>query len=156
MSAFRAKSFHRIRYEIFSFALVASVPVALAFVFPYEAIGFRAEERDPAPSAACAFVSLDAAEERAALAAARTAWQVDATGVRGLRTDLSSGDLPPMPTQPVIPARPPRERASADAEYAPNTLPPTVAAPPPAGISADAEAPAPSPTLSKEALLKLD
>ena len=156
MTGFRARSFLRLRYEIFSFALVATVPVAIAFVFPFEAIGFRAAAHDPAPSVACAFVSLGAEEERAALAAARTAWQVDATGVRGLRADLSSGDLPPVPTQPVVSVRPPRERESADAEYAPNALPPSVAAPPPAGIAADAEGLAPSPAFSKNDLLKLD
>ena len=156
MSGFRTKSLLPLRYEIFSFALVASVPVALAFAFPYEAIGFRAAARGGAPSAVCALVSLDAEEERAALAAARTAWQVDSTGVRGLRTDLSSGDLPPMPVRPVVPVRLARSLSNADVGYAPNALPPTVGAPPPAGIVADAEPSAAKPAFSKEELLKID
>ena len=157
MSDFRARFLRRLRYEIFSFALVASVPVAIAIVFPYDAIGFHAQERDGAPPAAeCAFVSLDAAEERAALAAARTAWQVDAKGVKWMKPESGPGELPPMPVVLVIPERPARGTSAAPAEYTPNSLPPTVAAPPPATIAPDddkgTEAKQP---FSKEDLLKL-
>ena len=158
MSDFRARFLRRLRYEIFSFALVASVPVAIAIVFPYDAIGFHAQERDGAPPAAeCAFVSLDAAEERAALAAARTAWQVDVKGVRGLRVDLSTGDLPPVPVRPVIPRSLPRASGTAPAIYVPNALPPTVGAAAPDDIATVADKPAEAKqAFSKEDLLKID
>ena len=157
MSDFRARFLRRLRYEIFSFALVASVPVAIALVFPYEAVGFHAKERAVAPVADCAFVSLDAAAEHEALAAARTAWQVDVKGVRGLRVDLSTGDLPPVPMRPVIRRRLTRAPEAGTAEYVPNVLPPTVGAAAPGDIATAADKPAESKqAFSKEDLLKID
>ena len=96
-----ARPMRGIRHEVFTLALVASVPVALALVFPYDALGFRPAPCAGAAQASCAFVSLVAAEERAVLAAARTAWQVDSKSVTGLRLDLSAGDLPPSPSSKV-------------------------------------------------------
>jgi len=157
MSEFRARWLRRLRHELLSLALVAAVPVSLAIVFPYEAVGFRATGPGPRRAAPCAFVSLSAAEERAALAAARTAWQVDAKGVRGLRTDLSSGDLPPAPTRPVISVRRVRATGPAVASYLPNALPPTAAASRPAAIPPEAApVPVPPPAFSREELLRID
>lgn len=156
MSDARAKTFRHLRHDLISFALVAVVPVALACVFPYEAIGFRATESARGQSFSCAFVSLDVDEERAALAAARTAWQVDSAGVRGMRTDLSSSDLPPVPTRPVISVRAGRAISVAGAAYVPNALPPTVAAPPPDKITAGTPSISEeAPTFSREELLKI-
>lgn len=156
MTVVRAKPMRSVGRELVSLALMASVPVAIALVFPYEAMNFRAE-RGVEPRAACAFVTLGEEEERAALASARTAWQVDSRSVRHLRVDLTSGDdLPPAPVRPVIAARPPRGACAASgAAYVPNALPPTVAAPAPAVIAPDAAPPAAKPAFSREELLKI-
>jgi hypothetical protein len=73
-----------------------------------------------------------------------------------MKPESGPGELPPMPVVFVIPERPVRGTSAAIAEYAPNSLPPTVAAPPPATIAPDddvgAEAKQP---FSKEDLLKL-
>jgi len=82
---------------------------------------------------------------------------VDAKGVRGLRTDLSSGDLPPAPTRPVISVRRVRATGPAVASYLPNALPPTAAASRPAAIPPEAApVPVPPPAFSREELLRID
>ena len=136
---------------------IAVIPIAIAFVFPYEAVGFHAEKRVQENRSSFAFVVLSEEEERVALAAARTSWQVGAKGVKGLRTDISSGELPPAPIRLVMPTRPKRDEVFAPVEYTPNALPPTVAAPAPAAIVPEVE---PDPdakrVFSKEELLKID
>ncbi len=158
MTPLRAKPLRRVRHELFAFALVASVPTALALVFPYEAFSFRVERRADESRARCSFVTLTADEERAALAAARAAWQVDAKGVMGLRADLSTGDLPPEPMRPVIPVRPAEDRGVSGAvQYVPNALPPSVGACAAARIAPEGEQSAPAGTaFSREELLKID
>ena len=157
MRVLQVRFLRRLRYEMFSLALVFSVPVAVALVFPYEAVGFHAREHGGAAVANCAFVSLDAAEERAALAAARTAWQVDVKGVRGLRADLSTGDLPPVPVRPVIRFRPTRTCGNCSAAYVPNALPPTAGAPDPGMVATAAEQrTGTKAAFSREELLKID
>ena len=156
MTVVRAKPMRSVGRELFSLALMASVPVAIALVFPYEAMNFRAE-RGGESRAACAFVTLGEEEERAALASARTAWQVDSRSVRRLRVDLSSGELPSAPVRPVLPSRPQRgEGAASETTYVPNALPPTVAAPAPTVIAPDTAAPAAKPAFSRDELLKID
>ena len=158
MSELRPRSLRALRHEAISLLEIAVVPVVIAFAFPYEAVGFHAAERTAShrrPS--CAFVILSEEEERVALAAARTSWQVGAKGVQRLRTDISSGELPPAPIRLVMPTRPKRGTSAAPAEYAPNMLPPTVAAPPPAAIAPDAVSDhASKQAFSKEELLKID
>ena len=157
MSEWRPRPLRSLRHEAISLLEIAVIPVAIAFVFPYEAVGFRAEKRNQESRPPCAFVVLSEEEERVALAAARTSWQVGAKGVKGLRTDISSGELPPVPLRLVMPTRPMRGESAALAEYAPNMLPPTVAAPPPAAIAPDAVAdPASKQAFSREELLKID
>lgn len=157
MSEWRPRPLRSLRHEAISLLEIAVIPAAIAFVFPYEAVGFRAEKREPESRPSFAFVVLSEEEERVALAAARTSWQVDAKGVKGLRTDISSGELPPAPIRLVMPTRPMRGTSAAPAEYAPNMLPPTVAAPPPTAIAPDAVAdPAAKQAFSKEELLKID
>ena len=156
MTVVRAKPMRSVGRELVSLALMASVPVAIALVFPYEAMNFRAE-RGGESRAACAFVTLGEEEERAALASARTAWQVDSRSVRRLRVDLSSGELPLAPVRPVLPSRPQRgEGAASETTYVPNALPPTVAAPAPTVIAPDTAAPAAKPAFSRDELLKID
>ncbi|MBO6121362.1 MAG: hypothetical protein J6Q49_05820, partial [Kiritimatiellae bacterium] len=74
------------------------------------------------------------------------------------RTDISSGELPPEPVRPVMPSRPVRGKSAASAAYAPNYLPPTVAAEAPGVIApaaeeGEAEA---KKAFSREDLLKID
>lgn len=157
MSEWRPRPLRSLRHEAISLLEVAVIPVAIAFVFPYEAVGFHADKRNQESGPSCAFVVLSEAEERVALAAARTSWQVGAKGVQRLRTDISSGELPPAPIRLVMPTRPKRGTSAAPAEYAPNMLPPTVAAPPPAAIAPDAGSDhAAKQAFSREELLKID
>ena len=157
MSEWRPRPLRSLRHEAISLLEVAVIPVAIAFVFPYEAVGFHADKRNQESGPSCAFVVLSEAEERVALAAARTSWQVGAKGVQRLRTDISSGELPPAPIRLVMPTRPKRGTSAAPAEYAPNMLPPTVAAPPPAAIAPDAVPDhALKQAFSREELLKID
>ena len=157
MSGWRPHPLRSLRHEAILLLEIAVIPVAVAFVFPYEAVGFRAEKRERGSRPSFAFVVLSEDEERVALAAARTSWQVGAKGVKGLRTDISSGELPPAPIRLVMPTRPKRVEVFAPVEYTPNALPPTVAAPAPAAIAPEVE---PDPdekrVFSKEELLKID
>jgi hypothetical protein len=155
MSGWRPHSLRSLRHEAILLFEIAVIPVAIAFVFPYEAVGFRAEKREQQKRPSFAFVVLSEEEERVALAAARTSWQVGAKGVKGLRTDISSGELPPAPIRLVMPTRPKRDEVFAPVEYTPNALPPTVAAPAPAAISPEAAA-AQKQAFSREELLKID
>ena len=157
MSEWRPRPLRSLRHEAISLLEVAVIPVAIAFVFPYEAVGFHADKRNQESGPSCAFVVLSEEEERVALAAARTSWQVGAKGVQRLRTDISSGELPPAPIRLVMPTRPKRGTSAAPAEYAPNMLPPTVAAPPPAAIAPDTVPDhASKQAFSREELLKID
>lgn len=158
MSAeFKARPLRSLRHEALTLLELATVPAAVAFAFPYEAVGFRASRQADVAGCTCAFVTLNEKEERSALAAARTSWQVDAKGVRALRTDLSTGELPPSPVYPIIPERQYSFHAWADAPYSPNALPPSVAAPPPRAIAPDDDAPAkPKLAFPREELGRID
>lgn len=155
MSAFRARPRRSVRQELVSLALLLAIPVALAIGFPYASIGFRAKPETAASVPHCAFVELSEKQERAALVAARSAWQVDARGVRGMRLELSGGELPPTPMARVLPTR------TADAAdrrlpgYVPNLLPPSVGAVAPVRLSASEEEPT-MPAFSREELLQID
>lgn len=156
MTKWRPHPLRSLRHEAISLLEISVIPVAIALLFPYDAVGFRANERESGRRSSCAFVTLTDEEERVALSAARTAWQVDAKGVKWMKPESGPGELPPMPVVFVIPERPVRGTSAAQAKYTPNSLPPTVAAPPPAVIAPDenmgAEA---KQTFSKEDLLKL-
>lgn len=157
MTNVHAGPMRSLRHEVFALALMASVPVALALVFPYEAVSFRPSGGSGAPRAVCAFVTLGEDEERAALAAARTAWQVDSKSVTGLRLDLTAGDLPPSPSGKVAVRRRERGTSAAPAEFVPAMLPPTFAAPAPAAIGAEGDAASEkAPAFSRDDLLKID
>ena len=155
MSEWRPRPLRSLKHEAISLLEIAVIPAAIAFVFPYEAVGFRSEKREPESRSSCSFVVLSEEEERVALAAARTSWQVGAKGVRGLRTDISSGELPPAPIRLVMPTRPKRDEVFTPVEYTPNALPPTVAAPAPATIAPE-EALEQKRAFSREELLKID
>ena len=155
MTTVRARPRRSVRHELASLAVLAFVPAAILAAFPYEAMSFRPAEgaRDVRP--ACAFVVLGEDEEHAALAAARTSWQVDSKSVRRMRVDLSADDLPPEPVRPIIRSRPRRFDGSVrEAVYLPGTLPPTVAAPRAPAIPSDPEGPAkPAPAFPREEMI---
>ena len=156
MTTVRARPRRSLRHEIAGLAVLSAVPVALLLVFPYEAMSFRAAEglRDVRP--VCAFVTLGEEAEHAALAAARTSWQVDSRNVKRMRVDLSAGDLPAEPLRPVFNVRPKRGGdAAMDAVYVPSALPPTVGAPKAAVIPADADGPVKAqPAFPREEMLR--
>ena len=156
MSNWRPRPLRSLRHEAISLLEISVIPAAIAFMFPYDAVGFRANERESGRKPSCAFVTLTDEEERVALAAARTAWQVDSKGVKWMKPESGPGELPPMPVVLVIPERPVRGTSAAQAEYTPNSLPPTAAAPAPAIIAPEEDIGAEAKhTFSKEDLLKL-
>ena len=87
--------------ELAGVMAVLSVPAALAFAFPFSAVGFKARETKPS-AAPAAFVRLTPAAEAAALRAAKTSWQVEGGDVRRLRADMSFGELPETPRLSVM------------------------------------------------------
>ena len=83
----------KITTEIYRLALVFSVPAVLLAAFPYRAIGFKATPPTHVQAPGCRIVELSEAEERAALARARTSWATDASDLRKLRLDLIDSDM---------------------------------------------------------------
>jgi len=153
----RFRPSRRLRNEAFSLAIAALVPVALFAVFPRDAL----RPLPPSPSApvaaSCAFVTLTPEAERKALAAARAAWQLDRGTARHLRIDLFADSLPPMAPRAALGfSATPSATRDAPEPYAPNPLPPTLAAPPPATIAPQPDADAAVPAFSREELLKLN
>lgn len=156
MSDFHAKPKRRLQHEIYSFLLMMAIPVALASVFPYDAIGYRASEPAAEEPPRCAFVTLTADEERQALAVARAAWQVNAEGVRGLRADLSVGELQPTPMVRVLRARTLGDGVKSGAsDYVPSVLPPSVGAREPKALPLSDES-AKKPAFSRDELLGIN
>lgn len=151
----RYKPMRRLRNEIFSLALVVAVLFAIASTFPFSALRPLPDPPTGAGTALCAFVTLSSAEERAALAAARAAWQLDRNAARRLRTDLFAAALPPAPPREVGRFET-RCRTDTIARYAPDAPPSTLAAPPPAKIAPQEDAGKPAPAFSREELLRIN
>jgi hypothetical protein len=146
----------RLRSELGSLASVLAIPVGLLMVFPYEAIGF-VPSASPKSRAQCAFVSLTAEQERKMLAVARSAWQVGAEGVRGLRTEMAAGELPAAPMGAVLGVRSVRsDSGHLRTDFTPDSLPPSRGAAPPSAIVGDPEPTEPHPAFSRDELLKID
>jgi len=146
-----------LRSELSSLVCAAAVPALLYLSFPSEALLPLPPAPEPASKASCAFVTLTPEEERKALAAARAAWQIDRGSDRRMSIDLFAASLPPLPPRAAlgILSRP-RVEHCVDAPYAPDPLPPTLAAPLPATIAPQPDANAATPTFSREELLKLN
>ncbi len=89
-----------LRHEILSTASVLSIPLGIVLAFPSEAIRFRASSVPARRAAAAAFVSLTPEQQSEALAAAKTAWQSDASARPVLR--LPFGELPEEPQEPLL------------------------------------------------------
>ncbi len=159
MKFLKTRPLKRMRHDVVSFVLIAAVPVSLVILFPYDVLTFKPRDTGPALQPKCAFVTLTAREEEAALAAARAAWQVGASGMRGLRVDLATGDLPPAPMRPVMPFRASSDigASASDKGYEPNVLPPSVAASAPDAITPETDGgKTRASAFSREELLKID
>lgn len=92
----------KFRRDLFSLLTVLTVILAVVAVFPFDGLRFRAAASVARPASA-AFVTLTESEEAEALQVAKTAWQVDASGLRRLRVSLTVGELPEYPHGPVDP-----------------------------------------------------
>lgn len=143
------------RRDLWSVLTVLAVMMMVASVFPYESLRFRARQQAPQP-ASVAFVTLTAAEEAAAMRAAKTAWQVDPSGFRRLRIALAVGDLPEYPNGSVVPRPLPVSRDESEVfPYEPAAYPATRgASPPPPPVAA--EPPAHVLPFPREELLKIN
>ena len=62
MSKWRPRPLRSLRHEAISLLEIAVIPAAIALVFPYEAVGFRAEKHEHASSSSCSFVVLSEEE----------------------------------------------------------------------------------------------
>lgn len=153
----RPRSARPLSGELRSLALVLAAPALVAGVFPYSAVRFRAARTEPATAARCAFVTLTAADEEAAIEDARTSWKANAEGVRRMRADLSLAAIPDEPIRSVVtveerePCPPPRSLRS---PLAP--LPPTVAAPEPERLPPETRREKGAAAFSRREMLKLD
>jgi len=145
------------RGELASLLTVLAVPVSIALVFPYGAVGFVPRPDRPARASSAAFVELTDEVQAVAMRSAKTSWQGDAGGVRTLRVDLSVGELPEDPAAVsmdigVTPSR----SAAAPVAYPPAAYPSALAAPPAARLlREDAEAERKR-AFPKSELLKID
>ena len=96
MTRCKAKIRRPLRQEAYLLLLVFALPALVAAFFPYEAIGFKSSRR-PSPGAAvasCAFTTLDADAEAAALAAARSMRGGPHERIRSMSLNLSAPNLP--------------------------------------------------------------
>ena len=148
-----------LRGNMLSVAAVLTAIVGVAVSFPLDMFSFRPSERSGQNGAFAAFVSLDEAEESAALKAAKSSWNGEGGGVRHLRAELFFSDLPKEESEPVLELAD-RSAWSLPSPVDPGLVPymPSLAAPPPEAIpqeNAGAVA-AHEPAFSREELLKID
>ena len=143
-----------------SAAVVFATVGAVAVVFPFDAMSFRPRPAKEAHTAFAAFVSLTPAEEAAAMKVAKSSWNAESGGVRHLRAELFSNELPEAESEPALGILD-RLARQAPEPVAPGLSPylPSQAAPPataiPAEKAADDEGES-SPAFSREELLKID
>ena len=117
--------------ELFSLAATLAIPAAIACLFPYDAVRFKAAAQTP-PAPAAAFVTLNAMEESAAMRSAKASWQGSRDGAMNIRANLSFGELPQArePSVLNVDSRT-RQPCPADMEWkAPPCLPRLAAAQP--------------------------
>ena len=129
MSEFRRyRPKRRMTSEIYSLALILWLPVAVALVFPFGAIGFSASDGSAVRRGSCRFVELTAAESAAAIETARSALKTAGGGVRGLYADLSVDAVPVDQISGVASSEmlPPKDPAPVP--YSGFPLPPTLSA----------------------------
>lgn len=175
MNGRATRRYRRWRHELIPLFAVFALPLALASVFPFDAVfrpsasesadaGFRLAGRygvrhagtDRAPQASCAFVELTADEEASALAAARAAWQTDRAAIPRKGPEMFAEALPADPRRPVVGVADRTKTISAPPAYAAAEPPTDFRAPPPAVFPAPDAPTAPPPAFSRADLLKLD
>ena len=160
MTRGKAKIRRSIRQEAYLLLLVFALPALVAAFFPYEAIGFKSSHAFPrgAAGASCAFTTLDADAEAAALAAASLMRNGSHERIRSMSLNLSAPNLPeeaPMPVSDV--SHRSRPRIPEAGRMAGPPLPATLAAPAPGRIAADPNVGAEArETFSREDMLKID
>ena len=147
-----------IRGEFLSVAVVLAAVGAVALAFPYDAVSFKSAQKTVERHVFAAFVSLKEGEEAAAMKAAKSSWNADAGGVRRLRAELFTSEIPETRNEPALDLADRFSRVSPP-PIAPGLLPyqPSLAAPPPKAIPAEkVDATDGAPTFSREELLKID
>lgn len=88
--------------ELLRMGTVMAVPLAVAAVFPYDALSFRVNPESGPASAFVTMVKLDAAAERNAIRQAKSSLRGESARLRRLQADLSFGELPEEPPRPVL------------------------------------------------------
>ncbi len=144
------------RSEALSLAVALSLPAAVFLSFPYSALRFVPASPPAERPASSAFVDLTPEQEARAMQRAKTSGRSDPTDAAIRPSDLILRTLPDDVPAPVVRlsdrARPPApERIG----WRPPPYLPTRAAPVPAALPAETDAPPPS-GFMKEDLLKLD
>lgn len=153
------RSRRSLRSEMLPVSVVLSIPLILAWIFPYCAL-MPTSNLDAgaigATPASCAFAELDEIEEAAAIVAARTAWHVNSEGVKSLRIEMFADDLPEDASGPVLEIRD-RTRVSHGVAigYETTMLPSDLRAAAPSKLEKPAPPAKPLP-FPKDELLKLD
>jgi len=136
-------------------ATVLTIPLGVAAIFPFRAIGFKAQDVTLSPSATVSFVHLSEEEEAQAVRATRSTLRGDGEDVRQLHADLAFSELPDETRGEILPV--PAHPSGADVPLvtcAVGPFQPSLQAPPPKRIAADP--PEDRPTFSKAELLKID
>lgn len=80
--------------EFRTVSIVGVLTVGVIGAFPIPALDFRAAEVGASREASAAFIELTVEEELAALKAAKSAWQADASALERMRVRLPLGELP--------------------------------------------------------------
>ena len=141
--------------ELVSVLTVMAVPAAIALVFPYSALGFRAVAPKRPPEVTAALVRLSAEGERSAVQSAKNSWRGEDGNVRHLRAEMSFGELPEPPRTSVLSVEERSRRPVPPVATGgiPPYLPSLEAAPP---ETIGAEKAAPELPFAKEEFLRID
>ena len=148
-----------VRIEVAQLIAALALPAAILHAFPYKALAPASASAAPAgrSRATCAFVSLDAEEERRIMAAAKSSWQVNADGVRRPTIEMFVEEIPDAALDPVgdmsIRTRTFRGAPRPKRPFAPPT---DLRAASPAEIAPDEVEVAPRSAFGREDLLRLD
>lgn len=147
----------RLSGEIFPLAAILALAVAVIAAFPVKSLRFVPAAEPPRPRRPVfAYVELPPGVEARLLASARVSWQVDASGVKRMRAELISTELPAVEGRGVLRNEDRTDRLGrVRADYSPSYLPAGAAADPPASIPVLAEPPSAQP-FPREELLNLD
>lgn len=146
-----------LKYEFRSLMSVGVLTAGIALAFPLSAIRFEAERKPISSSAVASFVNLTLEQEVAALKAAKSAWQSDASARERMRVRLPLGELPEEEQALSLGANEilfPDGRAAAPLAYPLPAYAPSFAAPAPKRLPTEAPSTV-VPAFSREELLRL-